>query len=88
VAGGSVQRTRGRWRVDGELLVSRALGARNYRASGVTAQVREWKWKVPAFNEPPMRPGRSSQQNRPFEKKLSRGLGSSGPKCGSILSRL
>jgi hypothetical protein len=33
-------------------------------------------------------PGRSSQQNRPFETKLSRGLGSSGPKCGSILSRL
>ena len=33
-------------------------------------------------------PGRSSQQNRPFKKTLSRGLGSSGPKCGSFLSRL
>jgi hypothetical protein len=32
-------------------------------------------------------PGRSSQQNRPFEKK-AKGAGKLWPKCGSILSRL
>eukprot|EP00959_Pyramimonas_sp_CCMP1952_P303247 6345390-Pyramimonas_sp.AAC.1 len=33
-AGGTVQRVGGRWRVQGELLVSRALGAKPYRPFG------------------------------------------------------
>ena len=37
-AGGTVQRVGGRWRVQGELLVSRALGAKPYRAFGRSAR--------------------------------------------------